>query len=86
MSADWPVKLHKAREMPKEMFKQEVEKELTGRETEPWALVYFKLYKSQIPVVEQAIETAALMLGSDKSRGYCRDDLCGLLGRGESGE
>ena len=28
--------LHKAREMPKEQFKQEVEKELTGKETEPW--------------------------------------------------
>jgi hypothetical protein len=27
--------LHKARAMPKEEFKQEVEKELTGRETEP---------------------------------------------------
>src|ERR1035437_6737579 len=27
--------LHKARRMPKEEFKQEVEKELTGRETEP---------------------------------------------------
>jgi hypothetical protein len=27
--------LHKAREMPKEEFKREVEKELTGRETEP---------------------------------------------------
>ena len=51
--------LHKAREMPKEQFRQEVEKELTGRETEPSELVYFKLYKSQIPVVEQAIETAA---------------------------
>src|ERR1019366_3331974 len=24
-----------------------------------------------IPVIEQAIETAALMLGTDKSRGYC---------------
>ena len=58
--------LHKAREMPKEQFKQEVEKELTGKETEPWEIVYFKLYRSQLPVVEQAIETAALMLGSDK--------------------
>jgi hypothetical protein len=29
------------------------------------------LYKTQVPVVEQAIETAALMLGTDKSRGYC---------------
>jgi hypothetical protein len=27
--------LHKAREMPKEEFKQEVERELTGQETEP---------------------------------------------------
>jgi hypothetical protein len=63
--------LHKAREMPKEEFKQEVEKELTGQETEPWEIIYFKLYKSQLPVVEQAIETAALMLGTDKSRGYC---------------
>jgi hypothetical protein len=68
--------LHKAREMPKEEFKREVEKELTGKETEAWELVYFKLYKSQIPVVEQAIETAALMLGSDKSRGYCLEMIC----------
>ncbi len=68
--------LHKAREMPKEQFKQEVEKELTGRDTEPWEIVYFKLYKSQISVVEQAIETGALMLGSDKSRGYCLEMIC----------
>jgi len=68
--------LHKAREMPKEQFKQEVEKELTGRETEPWEIVYFKLYKSQMPVVEQALETAALMLGTDKSRGYCLEMIC----------
>jgi hypothetical protein len=54
--------------MPTEQLKQEVKRELTGRETEPWEVIYFKLYKSQLPVVEQAIETAALMLGSDKSR------------------
>lgn len=68
--------VHKAREMPKEEFKREVEKELTGRESEPHEIIYFKLYKSQIPVVEQAIETAALMLGSDKSRGYCLEMIC----------
>jgi len=68
--------LHKAREMPKEDFRREVEKELTGKETEPSELVYFKIYKSQIPVIEQAIETAALMLGSDKSRGYCLEMIC----------
>jgi len=42
-----------------------VERELTGREEEPSELIYFKVYKSQIPVIEQAIETAALMLGTD---------------------
>jgi len=34
------------------------------------------VYKSQIPVIEQAIETAALMLGTDKSRGYCLEMIC----------
>jgi len=68
--------LHKAREMPKDEFRREVEKELTGKETEPWEIVYFKLYKSQIPVIEQALETAALMLGTDKSRGYCLEMIC----------
>jgi hypothetical protein len=68
--------MHKARELPKEDFKREVEKELTGRETEPWEIVYFKLYKSQIPVIDQAIETAALMLGTDRSRGYCLEMIC----------
>ena len=68
--------LHKAREMPKEEFKQEVEKELTGKETEPWEIIYFKLYQSQMPVIEKAIETAALMLGSDRSRGYCLEMIC----------
>jgi len=68
--------LHRARQMPKEEFKREVEKELTGRETEPWEIIYFKLYKSQIPIIEQAIETAALMLGTDKSRGYCLEMIC----------
>jgi len=68
--------LHKAREMPKEQFKHEVEKELTGKEEEPSELIYFKVYRSQIPVIEQAIETAARMLGSDKSRGYCLEMIC----------
>jgi hypothetical protein len=68
--------LHKARELPKEDFRREVEKELTGKESEPSELIYFKVYKSQTPVIEQAIETAARMLGSDKSRGYCLEMIC----------
>ena len=29
-----------------------------------------------MPVIERAIETAALMLGSDRSRGYCLEMIC----------
>jgi hypothetical protein len=72
-SATW---LHKAKELPKEGFKCEVERHLTGKETEPWEIIYFKLYKSQLPVVEKALETAGLMLGTDKSRGYCLEMIC----------
>jgi hypothetical protein len=68
--------LHKAKEMPKEGFKCAVERHLTGKETEPWEILYFKVYKSQLAVVERALETAALMLGTDKSRGYCLEMIC----------
>jgi len=68
--------LHKARELQKEDFRREVEKELTGKETEPSELIYFKVYKSQIAVIEQAIETAALIMGTDKSRGYSLEMIC----------
>ena len=68
--------LHKAKEMPKEGFKFAVEQHLTGKEIEPWEIIYFKVYKSQLPVVEKAIETAGLMLGTDKSRGYCLEMIC----------
>jgi len=68
--------VHKAREMPRKDFQQAVEKELTGKEGEPSEWIYFKVYKSQTPVIEQAIETAARMLGSDRSRGYCLEMIC----------
>src|ERR1022692_2754748 len=72
-SATW---LHKARQMPKREFQREVERELTGKDSEPSELIYFKVYQSQMPVIERAIEAAALMLGSDKSRGYCLEMIC----------
>ena len=72
-SATW---MHRAQTLPKEQFRREVERHLTGKETEAWELLYFKLYKSQLGVVEQALETAALMLGSDRSRGYCLEMIC----------
>jgi len=62
---------HKASSMPREEFKQEVERHLTGQETEPHEILYFKVYKSQLPVIEEALETVGLMLRSIKSRGYC---------------
>lgn len=48
-----------------------MERCLIGKE-----IIYFKLYKSQLPVVEKAFETAGLMLGTDKSRGYCLEMIC----------
>jgi len=69
---DCALRVHKAREMPTEVFRREVEKELTGKEQEPSEIIYFKVYKSQIPVIEQAIDTAALMLGSDNGIGAAK--------------
>ena len=68
--------VHKAKELPREEFKREVERHLTGKETEAWEIIYFKLYKSQLPVVEKALETVGLTLGTDKSRGYCLEMIC----------
>ena len=68
--------VHKAKEMPREEFKREVERHLTGKETEPWEMLYFKVYKSQLAVIEQALETASLMLGGQKARGYCLEMIC----------
>ncbi len=41
-------------------------------EREVSMIIYFKVYKS----LQQALETAALMLGTDKSRGYCLEMIC----------
>ncbi len=71
-SATW---FQKAHSLPKQQFKDEVEKYLTG-DSEPSELIYFKVYRSQVPVIEQALEIAARMLGSDRSRGYCLEMIC----------
>ncbi len=68
--------VHKAAAMPREEFKREVDRFLTGKESDPWELLYFKVYKSQLPVIERALETSGLMLGTDKSRGYCLEMIC----------
>jgi hypothetical protein len=68
--------VQKATSMAREEFKRAVDHYLTGKEIEPWGILYFKAYNSQLPVIEQSLETAALMLGSDKSRGYCLEMIC----------
>jgi hypothetical protein len=68
--------LHRAQEMTKEDFQRQVEEHLTGKASEPWEIIYFKVYKSQLEVIEQAFETVALMLGSDRARGYCLELIC----------
>jgi hypothetical protein len=78
--------LHKAEELSKEEFKQEVEQHLTGKNSEPWELIYFKVFKSQLPVIEQALETASRMLGSEKSRGYMLEMICADFMAGANAE
>ena len=47
--------LHRAQELSEEQFKCEVEKHLTDKEIEPWEIIYFKLYKSQLPVSQKRL-------------------------------
>jgi hypothetical protein len=68
--------VHKTSALPRDEFKREVERHVTGQEIEPHEMLYFKVYKSQLPVIERALETAGLMLGTDKSRGYCLEMIC----------
>jgi hypothetical protein len=68
--------VHKAKELPREEFKREAERHLTGKETEPWEMLYFKVYKSQLAVIEQAPETAGPTLGRTDSRGCCLEMIC----------
>jgi len=61
--------VHKATVLPREEFKREVERHLTGRDPEPREMIYFQVYKRQLPVIEQALEAASAVLGGRKSRG-----------------
>jgi len=49
--------------MPKGQLTRELEKELMGRETEPHEIIYFKIYRRQIPVIEQALEAGSADAG-----------------------
>jgi hypothetical protein len=81
-SATW---LHKAKKSTKQQLKEEVYKYFTGQDYEPYEMVYFKLYESQLPIVERALYVASRMVGSERSRGYCLELICAdfLAGRTE---
>jgi len=68
--------LHKARELPREEFKREVERHFTGKEPEPTQIISFRLTESQLEVVERALNTAMLMIGSEKSRSHALELIC----------
>jgi hypothetical protein len=44
-----------------EEFKLEVERHLTRRDSEPWEIIYFKIYQNRLPVSEQALDTSNLL-------------------------
>ncbi len=81
-SATW---VHRAKECTKEQLKEEVYKYFTGQDYEPYEMVYFKLYESQLPVIERALYVASRMAGTEKARGYCLELICAdfLAGRTE---
>ena len=62
--------------MPREEFKREVERHLTGRDPEPRETIYFQVDKRQLPVIEQALEAASTVLGGRKSRGTSLEFIC----------
>ncbi len=69
--------MHTARSLPAISSNARSDQHLTGKDTEPTEIVCFKFYQRQIPVIEQ--ETAALMLGTDKSRGHRLEMICADL-------
>jgi hypothetical protein len=81
-SATW---LHKAIECSKEKLREEVHRYFTGEDLEPYEMVYFELFESQLPTVERPLYVASRMAGTERSRGYCLELVCAdfLAGRTE---
>ncbi len=75
----------RAKECTKQELKEEVYKYFTGEDYEPYEMVYFKLFESQLPLVERALYVASRMVGTERSRGYCLELVCAdfLAGRTE---
>jgi hypothetical protein len=48
---------------------------LARKESKQWGTLYFKAYKSQLPVIEQGARDRGVD-ARDKSRGYCLEMIC----------
>jgi len=78
--------VHKSRSKPREEFRREVEKELTGRETEPHELIYFKVYSRTDPGDRADPRNSGLDARKRQiARVLFGDNLCGLPGRHKPG-
>ncbi len=62
--------------MPKEEFRREVEKDADGKGRGALGVDLLQGVRESDSGHWRAIETAALMLGSDKSGGYCLEMIC----------
>ena len=82
-SATW---LHKAKECSKEELRQEVQRYFTGETLEPYEMVYFKLFESQLPILERALYVASRMAGTERSRGFCLELICADFLAGQTEE
>ena len=60
----------------REDFRREVEKELTGREEEPSETDLFQGVQESNSCHRAGSRNRGLMLGTDKSRGYCLEMIC----------
>jgi hypothetical protein len=68
--------IEKAQRLSKQQFREEVDRHISGGNPQPTEIFCFKVFRSQTPVLEQALETAARMIGSDRSRAYCFELIC----------
>lgn len=72
-SAPW---VHKAKTTPREAFRREVKRHLTGKDPEPCATLCFLVQKGQLAVIEQALTAAFAVLRGRQSRGSCLEFIC----------
>ena len=78
--------LHTAKQSSKEELQQKVHRYFTGKNFEPYEMVCFKIYESQLPVIERALYVASRMAGTERSRGFCLELICGDFLAGQTEE